>query len=430
MSADTIFALSSGQPPAGIGIIRISGPAAATTLRAVVGRIPAPRVATYVTMADPADGDVIDRGLALWFPGPKTATGEDLAELHCHGGRAVTAALLLMLARQAGCRLAEPGEFARRAFLNGRIDLNEAQGLSDLLLAETQTQRRAAMAMAQGDFSRRLETWRSEIVRLAALAESVLDFSDADDVPDDGMELVIAEGLRALGEQVRHELSRPAAERLRDGIRVVIAGPPNAGKSTLLNRLVGREAAIISSIAGTTRDRIEVPVAIDGIAYVFTDTAGLRNDTDDRIEQTGIDRAHEAIEAADILLWLGEPQAAPRPDSLCIAAQSDRKDWTMAEGGQLALSAVSGAGLDALLDAIGQRASALLPRDDGYALHRQQREALEHIATLIAEARDQSDTLVVAEILRLLRGAIDQLTGKAGTEDMLDALFGTFCIGK
>lgn len=430
MSADTIFALSSGQPPAGIGIIRISGQAAATTLRAVIGRIPAPRVATYVTMADPADGDVIDRGLALWFPGPGTATGEDLAELHCHGGRAVTTALLDMLGRQAGCRLAQPGEFTRRAFLNGRIDLNEAQGLSDLLLAETQTQRRAAMAMAQGHFSRRLEIWRSEIVRLAALAESVLDFSDADDVPDDGMESVIAEGLRALGEEVQHELSRPAAERLRDGICVVIAGPPNAGKSTLLNRLVGRDAAIISSIAGTTRDRIEVPVAIDGIAYVFTDTAGLRSDTDDRIEQTGIDRAQEAIEAADILLWLGEPHAAPRRDALCIAAQSDREGWTMPEGAHLALSAVSGAGLGALLNAVNQRASALLPRDDGYALHRQQREALEHIATLIAEAREQSDTLVVAELLRLLRGAIDRLTGKAGTEDMLDALFGTFCIGK
>lgn len=427
---DTIFALSSGQPPAGIGVVRISGPASGNVLSAVIGRMPQPRIATYVTMRDPQSGTAIDTGLALWFPGPRTATGEDLAELHCHGGRAVTTALLAMLTRQQGCRLAEPGEFTRRAFLNGRIDLNEAEGLSDLLLAETEGQRRAAMAMAQGHFSRRLEDWQRRILHLSALAESALDFSDEDDVPGEGTEAVIAAGIATLHDEVRSELARPSAERLRDGVRVVIAGPPNAGKSTLLNRLAGRDAAIISDVPGTTRDRIEVPVSIGGTAFLLTDTAGLRDDASDDVEVIGMDRAREAIDAADILLWLGAADDVPRDDAICIAAQADRPGWSMPYGMHLAISAATGHGIDSLVSMLRERAAMLLPQGDGYALHGRQRAVLDIIANLFSEARGQSDMLIVAETLRHVRGAIDKLTGRSGTEDMLDALFGTFCIGK
>ncbi len=381
-------------------------------------------------MRDPQSGTAIDTGLALWFPGPRTATGEDLAELHCHGGRAVTTALLAMLARQQGCRLAEPGEFTRRAFLNGRIDLNEAEGLSDLLLAETEGQRRAAMAMAQGHFSRRLEDWQRRILHLSALAESALDFSDEDDVPGEGTEAVIAAGIATLHDEVRSELARPSAERLRDGVRVVIAGPPNAGKSTLLNRLAERDAAIISDVPGTTRDRIEVPVSIGGTAFLLTDTAGLRDDASDDVEVIGMDRAREAINAADILLWIGAADDVPRDDAICIAAQADRPGWFMSHGMHLAISAATGQGIDSLVSILKERAAMLLPQGDGYALHGRQRAMLHIIANLLSEARGQSDMLIVAETLRHVRGSIDRLTGRSGTEDMLDALFGTFCIGK
>lgn len=392
--------------------------------------MPKPRSATYVTMRDPQSGMAIDTGLSLWFPGPRTATGEDLAELHCHGGRAVTAALLAMLTRQPGCRLAEPGEFTRRAFLNGRIDLNEAEGLSDLLLAETEGQRRAAMAMAHGHFSRRVEDWQRRILHLSALAESALDFSDEDDVPGEGTEAVIAAGIATLHDEVRSELARPSAERLRDGVRVVIAGPPNAGKSTLLNKLAGRDAAIISDIPGTTRDRIEVPVSIAGTAFLLTDTAGLRDDATDDVEVIGMDRAREAIDAADILLWLGAAEDAPSDDAICIAAQADRPGWSMPHGAHLGISATTGQGMERLVSTLLERASMFLPQGDGYALHARQRAMLDIVANLFSEVRGQHDMLIVAETLRHVRGSIDRLTGRSGTEDMLDALFGTFCIGK
>ena len=430
MSTDTIFALSSGQPPAGIGVIRISGPVASDVLRGVIGKLPKPRFASYVTMFDPQSRDPIDHGIALWFPGPRTATGEDLAELHCHGGRAVTAALLAMLARQPDCRLAEPGEFTRRAFLNGRIDLNEAEGLADLLLAETEGQRRAAMAMAQGHFSRRVEDWQRQILQLSALVEAALDFSDADDVPGEGTEAEIARRLALLQEDIRSEQSRPSAERLRDGVRVVIAGPPNAGKSTLLNALAGWDAAIVSDIAGTTRDRIEIPLALGGIAFLVTDTAGLRDDASDDVEAIGMGRAREAIDAADILLWLGDGALVPHKGALRIAAQADRPGWTMPDGTDIALSARTGQGMDRIVAALVDRAAALLPRQDGYALHARQRQLINTISDLLQDGLGETDMLIVAEILRTLRGAVDRLTGRSGTEDMLDALFGSFCIGK
>ncbi|CAM8672958.1 tRNA uridine-5-carboxymethylaminomethyl(34) synthesis GTPase MnmE [Sphingobium sp.] len=424
---DTIFALSSGAPPAGIAVIRISGVGAGAALAALARRLPSPRTASLALLKDPRDDAPLDRALLLWLPGPATVTGEDMAELHCHGGRAVVAAVEEALAAMPGLRRAAAGEFTRRAFVHGRMDLNAVEGLSDLLAAETQSQRRAALLMAEGHFSRRIDDWRLSLLDLSAMAEAALDFSDEDDVPDAAIETRIGAGIVALAQDVAAILAAPSAERLRDGIRVVLAGPPNAGKSTLLNALVGRDAAIVSDVAGTTRDRIEVPAAIGGTAFLFTDTAGLRGETDDAIEAIGIDRARAALDAADIILWLGDAADLPRDDALLIAAQSDR-----AEAGRpgLRLSARTGEGMDRLVATLQERAAALLPGEGDYALHARQRQQVGQLYAHLSAAGATPDLLVVAEDLRLARGTIDALTGQAGTEDMLDRLFSGFCIGK
>ncbi|WCP13628.1 tRNA modification GTPase MnmE [Sphingobium sp. AntQ-1] len=424
---DTIFALSSGAPPAGIAVIRISGVGAGAALAALARRLPSPRTASLALLKDPRDDAPLDRALLLWLPGPATVTGEDMAELHCHGGRAVVAAVEEALTAMPGLRRAAAGEFTRRAFVHGRMDLNAVEGLSDLLAAETQSQRRAALLMAEGHFSRRIDDWRLSLLDLSAMAEAALDFSDEDDVPDAAIETRIGAGIVALAQDVAAILAAPSAERLRDGIRVVLAGPPNAGKSTLLNALVGRDAAIVSDVAGTTRDRIEVPAAIGGTAFLFTDTAGLRGETDDAIEAIGIDRARAALDAADIILWLGDAADLPRDDALLIAAQSDR-----AEAGRpgLRLSARTGEGMDRLVATLQERAAALLPGEGDYALHARQRQQVGQLYAHLSAAGATPDLLVVAEDLRLARGTIDALTGQAGTEDMLDRLFSGFCIGK
>ena len=424
--ADTIFALSSGAPPAGIGVIRISGSAAAAALQGLAGHLPEPRRAQLALLKDPRNGAPLDRALVLWFPGPGTATGEDLAELHCHGGRAVVAGLEDALRSFEGVRQAQPGEFTRRAFMNGRMDLNEVEGLADLLAAETQQQRRAALLMSEGHFSHRLEQWQRSLLDLSAMAEAALDFSDEDDVPEHGAEERIGSGIATLIEEVRSALSAPSAERLRDGIRVVLAGPPNAGKSTLLNALVGREAAIVSDVAGTTRDRIEVPAALGGTAFLFTDTAGLREATSDVIEAIGIDRARAALDSADIILWLGDPDEAPRADAIIVGAQCDRHAVTNG----LPISAVTGEGMDTLIALLLERAAALLPGASEYALHERQREGVALLLGHLENALPQADLLIVAEELRHARAAIDALTGRASTEHMLDRLFAGFCIGK
>lgn len=426
---DTIFALSSGAPPAGIGVIRISGPHAEAALRAVAGAVPPPRRAHLALLSDPRNGSPLDRALILWLPGPGTATGDDIAELHCHGGRAVIAAMETALASLPGLRRAEPGEFTRRAFLNGRMDLNAVEGLSDLLAAETEQQRRSALLMAEGHFSQRVEQWRRKLLDLSAMVEAALDFSDEDDVPDSDIEARINADIRLLAEEVGTRLAAPSAERLRDGVRVVLAGPPNAGKSTLLNALVGRDAAIVSDIAGTTRDRIEVPAAIGGIAFLFTDTAGLREATDDAIEAIGIDRAKAALDAADVILWLGDPADLPRQDALLIAAQADRFEGEADRQG-LHISARTGLGMDDLIAELLQRAAALLPGEGDVALHRRQRDAIILLHACLRNASHVQDLLIIAEELRRARGAIDALTGRAATEDMLDSLFSGFCIGK
>ncbi|WP_268801435.1 tRNA uridine-5-carboxymethylaminomethyl(34) synthesis GTPase MnmE [Sphingopyxis sp. H115] len=434
-----MFALSSGRPPAAIAVVRVSGPMAGAALTALAGRLPPARRASLALLKDAA-GAPLDRSLLLWFPGPATATGEDLAELHLHGGRAVVAAVEAALATIDGLRRAEPGEFTRRAFENERIDLAEAEGLADLLAAETESQRVQALGMASGHVSRTVAGWQERLLELMAGAEAELNFADEDDVEvvEGAVQRLIA-GMRGLAEELGLWLARPAAEVIAEGLSVVIAGPPNAGKSTLINALAQRELAIVSPIEGTTRDVIETPLALDGIAMRFSDTAGIRAEGADAIETIGIDRAKAAVEAADILLWLGPPKAVPNhPRAILIAAQADRwKGDAAAEADaarcDLTLSAMTGEGMDRLHRMIVEMARTLLPREGEAALRQRQRAALAEAKlwlTVEADSREARDLILLAERLRLSATALDRITGRAGVEEMLDALFGRFCIGK
>jgi len=429
MIGETIFALSSGAPPAAIGVIRISGPGASNAMRTLTGSLPQPRRARFGPLRDAA-GAIIDHALQLWLPGPATATGEDLAELHCHGGRAVIAAAERALAALPGLRRAEPGEFTRRAFVNGRVDLAEAEGLADLLEAETELQRASAIAMAGGTVSRQVEGWRGDVLALGAHVEALLDFADDDDVgelPDD-----FPLRLEALERDLRQWLGRPSAEALREGFRVVLAGPPNSGKSTLFNALVESEAAIISDIAGTTRDVLTRPVALAGLPFVFCDTAGLRPATDDAIEAIGMARARAVADRADLVLWLG-PEGRGPDGAWEIAAQIDRADRTGADGkcdARHRLSALTGEGMDNLRADLVGAARAAMPRPGEAALNARQRRLLAAAADALAEGGSVRDPLILAECLRRARAAFDSLIGRSATEDMLDALFGRFCIGK
>jgi tRNA modification GTPase len=338
--------------------------------------------------------------------------------------------VLGVLGEQAGLRLAAPGEFTRRAFESGRIDLAEAEGLADLLVAETEAQRRNALALASGALSRAVEVWRRDLLAASARIEAILDFSDEYDVPDfDAAILGAAEGIAA---EIEAALARPSSERLRDGVRIVLAGPPNAGKSTLLNRLAGRDAAITAPTAGTTRDLIEAPVAIGGIAFLLIDTAGLR-DGDDAIERIGVDRARGALDGADIILWLGDATHCPDPHrAIIVHAQVDLDERRSAPAdADVAISALTGEGVETLTQMIISRAATLVPGEGEVAFNRRQRTALaECAAALRMIEQGGSDLVLAAEALRLARAALDSVTGRAGIEDMLDALFGQFCIGK
>ena len=419
---DTIYAVSSGAPPAAISVVRVSGPAADKALEVLAGKLPEPRRASLRTLR--YGGEVLDQALILRFPGPATATGEDLVELHLHGGRAVVASVLDALSKIEGLRAAQPGEFTQRAFRNGRIDLAEAEGLADLLAAETQAQRRAALTLAGGALSRQVETWQSVVLGLAAQLEAALDFSDEDDVEE--LPVGWREGLDALAEELRIVLARPPVERLRDGIRVAIAGPPNAGKSSLLNALVGREAAITSDIAGTTRDLVEAPTQIGGVAFLFTDTAGLR-DSEDPVEAIGVGRARDAVAAADIVLWLGPSEEKPEA-SLLVHSKSDLGGGDPAA--DLSVSTVTGAGIDSLVQLLLQKARTLLPGESEVAINERHRAALRECLVALDEAAGATDLIIAAEAVRQARATLDRVTGRSGVENMLDTLFGRFCIGK
>lgn len=424
--SDTIFALSSGRPPAAIAVVRVSGPAAPAAVQALAGRCPPPRHASLRTLRDLA-GAALDRALVIYFPGPATATGEDLVELHCHGGRAVVAAVERALAAVPGLRHARPGEFTRRTLENGRIDLAQAQGLADLLEAETETQRRTALAAAEGAVGRAVAGWLDRLSAIAAQVEAQLDFADEADVEDAGG-YDPAPAIAALLAEWRATLAAPSVERLRDGVRVVIAGPPNAGKSSLFNALADRDAAIVTPIAGTTRDVLEAAVMRDGIPYRLTDTAGLAEATDDEVERIGIDRAATAMAGADILLWMGAPVEAPA-GAVILAGKADLPgaDHT---GADLAVSARLPGTIAALWALLADRAGAMLTIDGDMALRQTQRDRLAEAAAALDLAHRTNDLLIVAEQLRVATRPLAALLGKDATEAMLDALFGRFCLGK
>ena len=426
MKADTVFALSSGAPPAALGVIRVSGPAAGDALAALAGALPAPRRASFRRLRD-REGETLDHALVLWLPGPGTATGEDIAELHLHGGRAVIASVERTLDALPGLRRAQAGEFTRRAFLNGRIDLAEAEGLADLLTAETELQRRSALAMAGGSFSRQVAAWRERLLACSAQVEAVLDFGDEDDVADLPPEFGTA--IERLQAEIADWLARPRAELLRDGFRVVIAGPPNAGKSSLFNLLVESEAAITAPLAGTTRDVLTRSVAIEGVPFVFADTAGLRDGTGDSIEAIGIERALSAVEDADLVLWLG-PEGQGPALSWEIESRVDAPDREEKRAPRHRVSSVTGTGMDRLRLDLVEAARHAMPRPGEAALNARQSDLLGQAAAALHGVTVGRDPLLLAEHLRLARRAFDALIGHTGTEDMLDALFGRFCIGK
>jgi tRNA modification GTPase len=427
MAVNTIFALSSGSPPAAISVIRVSGPGAHRAGKLLAGSLPPVREAAVRELRHPASGELLDEALLLRFDGPASSTGEDSVELHCHGGRAVVAAVLGALAQVGGLRPALPGEFTRRAFENGRIDLTEAEGLADLIEAETENQRRAALMMAEGGLTKQIEVWQQRLLELSARAEAVIDYVDEDTIDSDPE---LARECGALAIELEHWLEQPRAEPLGDGIRVVIAGPTNAGKSSLLNAIVGYERAIVTDVPGTTRDHVEVPLSLSGVPIRLTDTAGLRG-ADELVERIGIDRARSLIELADVLVWLGEPEDAPaHPHLVRVHARADLARRGPPPDGSIPVSSKTGEGMADLTTTILREAQSLLPGEGQLALNRRQASCIDDARGSLQAAGEAVDLVIVAESLRSARGAFDRLTGHSGVEDLLDALFGRFCLGK
>ena len=388
--------------------------------------LPSARTAAVRALRDPGSGELLDEALVLRFDSPASATGEDIVEFQCHGGRAVVDSILAALASIPELRPAEPGEFTRRAFENGRIDLTEAEGLADLIEAETESQRKTAIALAEGGLRKQVAEWQERILFLSAKVERSIDY----DEEDDHLLPALQDECAGLERDLREWLDRPPVERLKDGVKVVVAGPPNSGKSSLINAIAGEERAIVTDIPGTTRDHIEVPLSLDGVPLLMTDTAGIR-DSSDEVEIIGIARTAKLIEAADVLVWLGLPDEIPEcPQVILVHSRADLPGREAVPEGALAVSALRGQGLAELLRRIGVLARSLLPGEGAIALNQRQRRHLEEAASALSNARVSSDIVMVAEDLRLARSAFDRLTGKAGVEDVLDALFSRFCLGK
>ena len=443
---DTIFAPATAPGRAAVAVVRLSGPRAGEALSTLAGRRPAPRRAAVRKLKD-AVGRVLDEALVLWMPGPASYTGEDSAELHLHGGPAVVAGVLEALAG-LGLRLAEPGEFTRRAFENGRLDLAQAEGVADLIEAETEAQRRQALDQLDGALGRAREAWRSDLVEALALFEAAVDFPD-EDLPED-----VAARARPAIERLLTALKSALegverAERVRDGYAIALIGAPNAGKSTLLNALSRREAAIVTATPGTTRDVIEVRLQLAGYKVILADTAGLR-DTLDEVEAEGVRRARRRAEAADLRLWVVDGagvEASPAPDALrpgdlCLVAKAD-----LPVGGAAAqalveavaqglephrLSAHRAEDIAALEAVLSQHVIAALGSAEPPSATRLRHAALlaEAVQRLESALGLSAEPELAAEDVRLAARALDRITGKIGPEDVLDRIFSTFCIGK
>jgi tRNA modification GTPase len=443
-ASDTIFALSSGHGRAGVAVIRISGPAAGAVLDLMAAPRPRPRFAAYRRVQHPEKGEVLDDGLALWFPGPKSETGDDMAELQVHGGRAVVAGVLEAIASIGGCRLAEPGEFARRAFENGKLDLTGAEGLADLIDAETAAQRRQALRQVEGALATLYAGWRQRLIGATALLEAAIDFSDEADVVSDAVGRARDEVETLHGEISRHLDDRNRGELVREGFQVVLAGPPNVGKSSLLNALARRDVAIVSAEAGTTRDVIEVKLDLQGLPVVVSDTAGIREGAG-VVEREGIRRTLTRAQAADLLLWLVDamvldapgPQVALRPDRVLVVVTKfdllDSKVLQLLPEGAIAVSAITGFGLDRLTQRLAGFAQARIGNDEAPALTQARHRAhlVRSRAALTSFLGSPMEEFELrAEDLRRAALALGRITGAVDVEEVLGEIFGRFCIGK
>jgi tRNA modification GTPase len=439
----TIFALSSGRPPSAIAIVRVSGPEAGPVLTALAGKTPPPRVATRALLRD-ASRQPIDDAMVLWFPHPASATGEDVVEFHVHGGRAVLAALFAALAAFDQVRAAEPGEFTRRAFENGKLDLTEAEGLDDLIHADTDRQRRQALRQLKGLLGDRARDWRAEIVEASALIEAGIDFSDESDVPAELIAPALAK-VKILVAEIEEVLAAQGqSERLRDGLVVAIAGPPNVGKSTLMNQLARREVAIVSPHAGTTRDVIEVQLDLDGYPVTVIDTAGIR-ETDDPVEQEGVRRARARAAEADLVLWLTDNSNADisrhgRAPVWLVRNKIDLDETARpgAQDGQgvaaaFRISANRGDGVAELISVLVRFAQDYFGSSESGLISRaRQRKLLEQTADSLRRSLDVADTgeELAAEELRAAVFSLGRLLGRVDVEDILDVIFREFCVGK
>lgn len=417
---DTIFAEATPPGRGGVSVLRISGPAARAAAESLAGPLPTARRAEFRTLRE-AD-EVLDQALVLWFEAGRSFTGEEVAELHLHGAPVIARRVMAAL-RRKGMREAEAGEFTRRAFLNGRLDLAEVEGLSDLLAAETESQRRQAMRTAGGEMGRIADGWRELLTRAGALVEASIDFAD-EDVPEEvpAETFLLLDQLRAA---ILHELNGfPASERLREGFEIAVIGPPNSGKSSLINRLARRELAIVSAIPGTTRDIIELRMDLRGLAVTFLDTAGLR-ETSDQIEAVGVDRARSRAEAADLRVFLSESGE----HDLTLFRDGDLLLWSKADlasgGGDL--STVTGEGVDTLLERVYETLSLRIA-DAGIVSHSRQADALSDALQALDMARREPELL--AESIRRTALSLERLVGRVGAEDYLDVIFSSFCIGK
>ncbi|MBR0681778.1 tRNA uridine-5-carboxymethylaminomethyl(34) synthesis GTPase MnmE [Roseomonas eburnea] len=437
-AADTIFALASGGGRGAIAVLRVSGAESRGIIARLAGGLPTARMASLRWLRDPTTGDALDQALVLWFPGPKSYTGEDSAELHLHGGPAVIAAVGGALAA-LGARPAEAGEFTRRAFLNGRLDLTAAEGIADLIAAETEAQRRQALRQADGALAKLYGAWSERLTRLLAHQEAAIEFAE-DDLPTDLGDRARDGAATLRAEIVAHLADGGRGERLREGVLVAILGAPNAGKSSLLNALAGRDAAIVSARAGTTRDVVEVRLALAGVPVTLADTAGLREAADE-IEQEGIRRAHRRAEEADLVLAVFAADTAPDAETLAwvtpgAVVLANKVDLAPAPGkiggvAPLPVSARTGAGLEALRTRLEAEARRLAGAADAAVLTRpRHRAALTEASAWLAEAETALLPELASEALRAALRALGRLTGRVGVEDVLDVIFRDFCIGK
>ncbi len=447
-SEATIFALASGAGRAGIAVVRLSGAAAAEACKALTGASPPPpRQAQLAAVLDPRDGEVIDQGLILWFPGPASFTGEDVLELQVHGGPAVLSALFEVLMTVEAVRPADPGEFSRRAFMNGKMDLTAAEGLADLIDAETRQQARQARRQMDGVLGRLYGGWHARLLEALALIEAEIDFAPEEEVPD-GLMARILPGLSALASEIAgHLADGQRGERLRSGLKAALIGPPNAGKSSLLNRLAARDVAIVTDIPGTTRDVLEVPLDLGGYPLVLADTAGLRS-SDDRVERLGVERALIEAKDADIRIALFDGALWPAIDretealidaaTIIVLNKSDLLERgierTIAGHEPLLLSCETGEGIDGLVHRLtGHAARAMAPGDAPFLTRARHRQALIDVTAALAridQAPVEPELALIGEDLRVAMTAMGRITGRVGVEDVLDQIFSTFCIGK